>query len=127
MGSVLLRVLGATRMMSLALALFLGGVTASIGFFVSRGEFTRFVDTLAPPPRVAAAVVALKRRQAFDALALGVLAGGLWQLPTRVELAMLSRCLGFLVGAAVVGMYADTFEAHRETLLEPSGVRWLLL
>merc|ERR1711972_1124586 len=103
--SVLLRVLGATRMMSLTLVLFLGGVTASIGYFVKRSEFTNFVETLAPPPRVAAAILALKKRQGFDALALGAGAGILWQLPAYTAYATPSKCLGLLVDAAVISMY----------------------
>ncbi|CAK9109465.1 ATP-grasp domain-containing protein [Durusdinium trenchii] len=82
---VLLHVLGATHMMGLAILLFLGGITASVGFLVSRKDFLHFVETLAPPPRITAAIVMLRRENAVCALALGGAAGFLWQLPPGDE------------------------------------------
>ncbi|CAJ1395016.1 unnamed protein product [Effrenium voratum] len=122
---VLLRVLGATHLMGLAVVLFLGGVTASVGFLVSRREFTRFVDGLAPPPRVTAAIVLLRREQGVCALALGAAAGLLWQLPPG--LAVVAKAGGVLLGATAVGLFFGTFEEFRGPLLEPSGGRWLLV
>lgn len=122
-----LRILGATRMMSLALVLFLGGLTASVGFLVSRSEFTRFVDTLAPPSQVMTVILALRKRRAVDALIVGAGAGILWQVPEYASLVLLFRLFGVAVGAFAVAKVADAFEEHRDVLVNPSGGRLLLL
>lgn len=125
---VLLRVLGATHMMGLAILLFLGGVTASVGFLVSRKEFLRFVDGLAPPPRITAAIVMLRRERSICALSLGAAGGLLWQLPQGIPMmALLAKMGGMMLGATAVGLFFSTFEEFRTALLEPSGGRWLMV
>mmetsp|Transcript_93291 Transcript_93291/g.301775 ORF Transcript_93291/g.301775 Transcript_93291/m.301775 type:complete len:1110 (-) Transcript_93291:103-3432(-) len=130
-GEVLLRLLGATRTMGLAIALFLGGLTASVGFLVSNREFSKFVDSIAPPPRVAAVVVMLRHNCAVNALALGAGAGLLWEFPADGSLptvvAGFARLLGVALGAGAVGLVALFFEENREELLDPCGGRWLLV
>ncbi|CAE7804580.1 unnamed protein product [Symbiodinium sp. CCMP2592] len=122
---VLLRLLGATRMMSLCVTLFLAGITASVGFLVSRSEFLRFVDGLAPPPRLTAVCLALRRESGACAMLLGASAGLLWQLPPG--LAFITKTGGIVLGAAAGGFVWATYEEYREVLEEPSGGRWLLL
>lgn len=122
---VLLRLLGATRMMSLCVTLFLAGITASVGFLVSRSEFLRFVDGLAPPPRLTAVCLALRRENGACAMLLGASAGLLWQLPPG--LALITKTGGMVLGAAAGGVVWATYEEYREVLEEPSGGRWLLL
>lgn len=122
---VLLRLLGATRMMSLCVTLFLAGITASVGFLVSRSEFLRFVDGLAPPPRLTAVCLALRRESGACAMLLGASAGVLWQLPPG--LALITKTGGIVLGAAAGGFVWATYEEYREVLEEPSGGRWLLL
>eukprot|EP00931_Biecheleriopsis_adriatica_P063427 TRINITY_DN38415_c0_g1_i1.p1 TRINITY_DN38415_c0_g1~~TRINITY_DN38415_c0_g1_i1.p1 ORF type:complete len:275 (-),score=57.23 TRINITY_DN38415_c0_g1_i1:55-879(-) len=122
---VVLRLLGATRVMGLTICLFLGGLTASVGFLVSRSEFTAFVDSFAPPPRAAAVIVALRRQRGRYALILGAGAGLLWQLPSGHGIAATVGSGG--LAAVSAWLYRSTFEEHRNTLLEPSGGRWLLV
>eukprot|EP00434_Breviolum_minutum_P020845 symbB.v1.2.018387.t2/scaffold1466.1/size117087/3 len=133
---VLLRLLGATHMMGLAVLLFLGGVTASVGFLVSRQDFLRFVDGLAPPPKITAAIVMLRRERSICALALGGAAGVLWQLPQgTAAVALVTKMGGMMpgaqrkkgLGATAAGLFFSTFEEFRTALLEPSGGRWLMV
>ncbi|CAK9109464.1 unnamed protein product [Durusdinium trenchii] len=122
---VLLHVLGATHMMGLAILLFLGGITASVGFLVSRKDFLHFVETLAPPPRITAAIVMLRRENAVCALALGGAAGFLWQLPPGF--AWIAKTGGLALGATAAGLFFSTYEDFRDVLLDASGGRWLLV
>jgi len=125
---VLLRILGATRMMTLSVALFVGGLTASVGFLVSSSEFSRYVDSLAPSPYASAVVIALRQHKSSGALAIGVAAGVLWQAPyAPAVIAAFTRVLGIALGAGSVALCAAAFEEHREVLLETSGSRFLLL
>lgn len=124
---VLLRVLGATRMMGLALVLFVGGLSASVGFLVAHGEFTKFAASIAPPPRLATVVLMLRRERSVCAMLIGAGAGFLFQLPTYRLIMGFSRLFGVFFGGAVLVVYMETFEEHREGLLDPNGARWLLM